>query len=364
MANTYPLLPVRGIETTSQKFREQLVSGALSFGLNPSYVAAVMSYESGFNPKAKNPYSGALGLIQWVDDDSFATVAKRAGMKGVKRSDLPNLSAEEQLPAALQWFADKPIRETSSPLDYYLAVWSPGYIGKPDSFVVAREDSADRYNGQGPTLGKVFEQNRGFWSGRIDDTGKKVITIADVARPVTDIVTAARGRTPLDVPLDPTTPNSLSSTLPSPGGAYSSPLPRPPRLPTLSDSGASSPSKPGAHRPAAGSRNAELPPAHPDPTHRSITVADLPTLKRGDHGTAVCLLQQLINLSSKREESDHELEVDGEFGSLTETEVALHQMDENLEPTGVVNAATWATFWQGHLWSLDRLGSVVPEGKR
>src|SRR5678815_1964329 len=104
MPTPYPLLAIRGLEATEAKFREQLVAGSEYYGLNPGYLAAVMAFESGFNPRAKNATSGALGLIQWIDDDSFRDTARAAGLPSLTRQDLPKLSAVDQLPLVFAWF--------------------------------------------------------------------------------------------------------------------------------------------------------------------------------------------------------------------------------------------------------------------
>src|SRR5512143_794430 len=220
MTDTYPLLLVRGIEATTPSFREQLVAGALAYGLNPNYVAAVIAFESGFNPKAMNPDGGALGLIQWRKT-IFPAVAKKAGMK-VDWSELPRLSAEEQLPLVFAYYADKPIRETSNASDYYLAVFLPIGVGKAPDFVLGEKGSNETHPG-GLSLGKVYELNKGL--DKNPQNG--LITVAKAAAPVLSILAAARGRAPLQVPLDPGAQGALHSTWPSPGGVYSSPLPRP-----------------------------------------------------------------------------------------------------------------------------------------
>lgn len=306
---TYPLLAVQGLDKTTPAFREQLVAGALQFGLDPGFIAAVMAFESGFNPKAVNKSSGARGLIQWIDKPTFDDTAKRAG-SSARWEDLPNLTAEQQLPIALAWFDNKPLLKSSKPADYYLAVWSPAYIGKPNDYVVANEGST------------VYEQNSGF-----DKTGKGYITIADVVAPVTAIVSAGLGRPALPVPLVGTTPRD---TLLSPGVGSSLRLPPPPRLPTLS----------AEERSFAG-----LP-------------LDLPPLELGNHGTAVMLLQQLLNQTSS---ADHPLVVDGDYGTHTESAVGLHQIwfselvtrSERLDPTGIVNDKTWASFLNPAAWQKE-----------
>jgi soluble lytic murein transglycosylase-like protein len=49
---------------------------AADLGTTPAALSALITFESGFNPKAKNPYSSARGLIQFTD-----TTARGLGFK-------------------------------------------------------------------------------------------------------------------------------------------------------------------------------------------------------------------------------------------------------------------------------------------
>ena len=320
MPTTYPLLAVRGIESTTPGFREELVQGSLGRGMNPNFIAAVLSMESGFNPKAKNPDSGALGLIQWVSDGSFAATAQKAGMN-VQRSDLPRLSAEEQLPLVFAWFSDKGLTGSSSSTDYYLAVWSPALIGRPGTFVAGQKDSTARLGPGEPTLGAIYAQNSGF-----DRTGKGYFTVDDIGYRIGTIIESARGRAPLLVPLA----RDLRETQPSPGDVSSLPLPSPPRLPSFTTN----------ERASAG-----MP-------------LDLPELEHGNHGTAVRLLQMLLNQTSS---IDHPLVLDGQYGEHTESAVGIHQIwyselverAQKIDPSGRVDERTWQSFADPVSWQKE-----------
>ena len=57
------LMPVPGIENTSQAFRQKVIEIAQRLGADPNFLMAIMSFESnGFNPQARNPHSGACLL--------------------------------------------------------------------------------------------------------------------------------------------------------------------------------------------------------------------------------------------------------------------------------------------------------------
>lgn len=176
------LVGVRNLDKTSAGFRRALYEGARARGYDPDYLATVMSFESGFNPAAKNPHSGALGLIQWVSDASFDATARKAGVS-VKRSQLPSLSAEQQLPLVFAWYDGKGIKATSPLEDYYLAVFMPALIGKGTGYVAAREGT------------KAYEQNAGF-----DREGKGYYTVGDIARSIQYVYAQGVSAPRVDVP--------------------------------------------------------------------------------------------------------------------------------------------------------------------
>lgn len=177
------LIGVQGLKNTSAGFRKALYEGAVARGLNPDHLATVISFESGFDPAARNRYSGAVGLIQWVSDSSFAATARKAGRPDVERSDLSGLSATEQLPFVFAWYDGKGVRSTSSLLDHYLAVFMPAHVGKARDTVVAREGSA------------AYTQNPAF-----DREKKGYYTLADIGRTIEarGAAGAAAPRIPVD----------------------------------------------------------------------------------------------------------------------------------------------------------------------
>lgn len=66
----------------------------------------------------------------------------------------------------------------------------------------------------------------------------------------------------------------------------------------------------------------------------------LPLVKRGSTGAAVEDLQEKLNAASYRNKKT--LDVDGEFGPLTQSQVIHFQMDRGLDPDGEVGPITWA----------------------
>ena len=68
---------------------------------------------------------------------------------------------------------------------------------------------------------------------------------------------------------------------------------------------------------------------------QTTTVNRLPTLRFGDRGSAVRVLQQL--LVSK----GYPITIDGDFGVLTETAVKAFQSRRGLTVDGIVGSRTW-----------------------
>lgn len=190
------LIGVKGLDKTSAGFRRALYEGASARGWNPDYLATVMSFESGFNPAAKNAQSGALGLIQWVSDGSFDATAKKAGMSWLKRSALPSITAEQQLPLVFAWYEGKGIGSSSSMVDYYLAVFMPALVGKATDYVAAREGTL------------AYTQNAGF-----DRDAKGYYTVGDIGRSIQAVLAQGQKAPRVDVPGVTGAPVALSPFL-------------------------------------------------------------------------------------------------------------------------------------------------------
>lgn len=100
---------------------------AKEIGINPSWLMAVMYFESRLNPKAVNKYTNATGLIQFMP-----TTAKGLG---TTTTDLLKMSNVEQLKFVKAYF--KPFTGKLKTLgDTYLAVFYPALIGKAGDTVL------------------------------------------------------------------------------------------------------------------------------------------------------------------------------------------------------------------------------------
>src|SRR3990172_5143706 len=109
------LLDIAGLrERTTNDFRSPLIQLSNAHGLNPSFIAAVMSYESGFDPNIPNGRGApALGLIQFWKS-YFPGVAKLAEslfpsytVPGRTWDDLWRMTAVEELPYVIAFYVQK-----------------------------------------------------------------------------------------------------------------------------------------------------------------------------------------------------------------------------------------------------------------
>ena len=154
------LVNVPGIENTSEKFREKVVEIAESLEIDPNFLMAIMSFETGatFSPKVKNKESGATGLIQFM--------AKTAEGLGTTTTKLAKMSAEDQLDFVKAHF--KPFKGKLKTIeDAYMAVLYPKGVGKGSDFVLFKKGT------------KNYKQNSG-----LDLNGDGEITVAEAAHKV------------------------------------------------------------------------------------------------------------------------------------------------------------------------------------
>ena len=92
-------------------------------------IARVIRFESGGNPAAVNPQSGATGLIQFTPET--------ARQMGTTTAALRKMPAHKQMGFVRRYFGQFGNR-LRTPADAYMAVLAPGAIGKPDDHVLFR----------------------------------------------------------------------------------------------------------------------------------------------------------------------------------------------------------------------------------
>ena len=119
-------------------------SVSANLGINPNWLMAVMNFESGLNPQAKNPYSGATGLIQFMPSTARSL--------GTSVEQLAFMPFENQLHYVEKYY-DQWKSKVKSFVDLYLATFFPVAIGKPDSWVLETNNvSASTIASQNPVF--------------------------------------------------------------------------------------------------------------------------------------------------------------------------------------------------------------------
>ncbi len=169
------IIAVRGLETKSDAFKNKLVQVSNALGINPDWLATVISFESKFDPNARNPQSGATGLIQFMGSTAHSL--------GTTLDELAAMSDVQQLDYVYRYFKDIVGRRMRNLDDVYLAVFMPSQMGKSSDSVVAVQGS------------KVYEQNP------FDRDGKGYFTVGDITSTIHAVYNAgvARGRIPVGV---------------------------------------------------------------------------------------------------------------------------------------------------------------------
>jgi hypothetical protein len=107
--------------------------------LDGAALIRIIRFESGGRPDAKNA-SGATGLIQWMPD-VFRQMGKPPGYENVRHDDLPELTAEEQIPLVLEYLREKGVPSNADVGTLYLAVAAPAFLGRPDATIVYSKGS-------------------------------------------------------------------------------------------------------------------------------------------------------------------------------------------------------------------------------
>ena len=88
LAKAFAAADVEGIEVAWGKkvaaaFKRRVIEIAAEFGIDPNYLMAAMAFESArtFSPRIENPYSGAVGLIQFMPSMARGLGTSTAALK-------------------------------------------------------------------------------------------------------------------------------------------------------------------------------------------------------------------------------------------------------------------------------------------
>jgi hypothetical protein len=156
------------LSSTSPGFVQALEAMASRLDMDANAIAGVISLESGFNPAAVNPISNATGLIQFMPATAAALGTSVDALR--QMSDIDQLAFVEKYFRA---FAGRLVTRG----DYYLAVFMPKFVGKPDTDVISTK-------GQ-----KVYDQNK-----VLDGDKDGVLTVGDVRMKLLNRIRLAEGQ--------------------------------------------------------------------------------------------------------------------------------------------------------------------------
>lgn len=142
-------------------------------------LAAVISFESGFDARAKNPWASASGLIQVLD-----STAKSLGFASA--AEVRELDEIEQLSRVVEPYFARAFaaRAPTRGADYYAALLGQP-PGRPDSFVLFSENDPKVFK---DGTANAYDLNRGL---DFDKDGQ--VTIGDLGAKVAAIQAAANG---------------------------------------------------------------------------------------------------------------------------------------------------------------------------
>jgi polyribonucleotide nucleotidyltransferase len=114
ISNAYPKM---------SSYADDIIVASQKIGIDPKWLANVINFESGGNPKAINKISNATGLIQFMP--------KTASKLGTSTSALYGMTGKEQMKYVQDYFIPYQGRLNSQE-DVYMAVFYPKAIGRPD----------------------------------------------------------------------------------------------------------------------------------------------------------------------------------------------------------------------------------------
>jgi len=100
--------------------QEKIQEIATLLGVDPSWLSALINYESSFNPLAKNPYSSARGLIQVMDSTAQDTFGYPDSLSLI--SDFPDF--DSQMDNVVFMYLKKQMPYTTKQ-SLYMAVFFP-----------------------------------------------------------------------------------------------------------------------------------------------------------------------------------------------------------------------------------------------
>ncbi len=134
----------------SPRFQKKLQEVCSALGVKPIHMKTVMMAESGMNPKAVNPITGATGLIQFMP--------RTAQGLEISTDELRSMDSVAQLDFVQDYFKDYAGRLNSAE-DLYMVTFFPMALGKADDWVLQTSElSAELIARQNPVISQGEEK--------------------------------------------------------------------------------------------------------------------------------------------------------------------------------------------------------------
>ena len=129
-----------GHPKVSKEFKQKVIDISQKLKIKPDYLMACIAFESAetFSPSVRNPYSKAVGLIQFLEST--------ANDLGTSTKELAQMTALKQLDYVEKYFKSYSGKLTSVE-DVYMVIFYPKAVGKSDEYVISTKGN------------KIYDQN-------------------------------------------------------------------------------------------------------------------------------------------------------------------------------------------------------------
>jgi hypothetical protein len=143
---------------------EKVKQVSANLGVSEKDLLGIMNHESELNPRAVNPMSKAVGLIQFMPKTALGL--------GTSAEEILKMSATEQMDLVEKYYKRNGIRAGDDIADLYMLTFMPAARNKPDNFVLGNKSGGRVFD---LSAAAVYNQNRGF-----DANGDGIFTVGDV----------------------------------------------------------------------------------------------------------------------------------------------------------------------------------------
>lgn len=123
------------INVNREAFFKKLIEVCKELQIHPSWLMVVMKIECGFNRKAINKVSGAVGLIQWIPRFVAEFVNLPESATWLIQQRIKSMSGVEQL-ELIKKFLWRYRGKMTDPYQTYLAVFWPAALGKSRDYII------------------------------------------------------------------------------------------------------------------------------------------------------------------------------------------------------------------------------------